>query len=159
MPRTLALALTIGALLWVAVLLLVPAATASGSLPSLTYDLLYQSAGHICHQQRERSFHIGGLQLAVCARCLGLYFGGATGALAAWTKGLSVPAHSRRVLLVAAGPTVLTVGLEWVGLWWPSNAIRFVSALPLGCAAGWMFVRTLRAEAKSGAQDECAIIP
>jgi len=136
-PRVLALALTIGAVLWIAVLLLVPAAAAgSAGLPLLIHDLLYQAAGRICHQQPERSFHIGGLQLVVCARCLGLYLGGAAGALAAWTQGLSAPSRSRRALLVAAVPTALTVALEGVGLWLPSNLIRFVSALPLGSAAG-----------------------
>ena len=159
-PGALALVLTIGAVLWLAALLLVPAVAAGSlGLPLLTYDLLNQAAGHICHQQRERSFQMGGLQLAVCARCLGLYLGGAAGTLAAWTQGLSASSRSRRALLVAALPTALTVGLEWVGLWLPSNAVRFVSALPLGCTAGWVFVRTLRAEAKSATQDECAIIP
>jgi len=159
-PRALALVLTIGAALWLAALLLVPAAAAGSlGLPLLTYDLLNQAAGHICHQQPERSFHIGGLQLAVCARCFGLYLGGAAGTLAAWTQGLSASSRSRRALLVAALPTALTVGLEWVGIWLLSNAVRFLSAVPLGCAAGWVFVRTLRAEAKSATQDECAIIP
>jgi uncharacterized membrane protein len=152
MPRTLALVLTVGAVLWLAALLLVPAVAARGpGLPLLAYDLLDQAAGHICHQQPERSFHIAGVQLAVCARCLGLYAGGAAGALMAWRRALSAPSRVRRALLLSALPTAFTVALEWLGLWLPSNMIRFASAVPLGAVASWVFVRTLRAEAKSGA--------
>ncbi|MCA1561920.1 MAG: DUF2085 domain-containing protein [Acidobacteria bacterium] len=152
LPRALALVLTIGALVWLAALLVMPAAAAGSlGLPLVAYDLLYQAAGHICHQRPERSFHVGGLQLAVCARCLGLYVGGAAGALVAWSGALSAHSRGRRALLVSALPTALTVALEWSGLWLPTNLVRFASALPLGCVASWVFVRTLRAEANSGA--------
>jgi len=33
----------------------------------------------VCHRISERSFHIGGLQLPLCARCSGMYLGAVTG--------------------------------------------------------------------------------
>jgi hypothetical protein len=74
---------------------------------------------------------------------------GAAGALAAWVgsrRRVAVPSRTRAVLVTAAIPTVVTVGLEMLGVAHPSNAARALSALPLGLAAGWVFVRSLRAE-------------
>src|SRR5687767_6864982 len=42
---------------------------------------VYGAFGRVCHQIPERSFHVVGQPLAVCARCTGLYVGFA-GALA-----------------------------------------------------------------------------
>ena len=75
---------------------------------------------------------------------------GAAGALAAW---FGVPRRKRAarrtrvVLVLAALPTALTFGLELAGLASPSGAIRAICAVPLGAVAGWVFVRSLRAEA------------
>ena len=44
--------------------------------------VLYAGASLICHQLPGRSFHLDGAQLPVCARCFGLYSGGALGSLA-----------------------------------------------------------------------------
>src|SRR5919108_3827467 len=35
----------------------------------------YQFFSRICHQADERSFHVFGAKLAVCARCTGVYVG------------------------------------------------------------------------------------
>ncbi|MEP7271037.1 MAG: DUF2085 domain-containing protein [Acidobacteriota bacterium] len=37
--------------------------------------IVYQAFVPLCHQIPERSFHLGGLPLAVCARCAGVYGG------------------------------------------------------------------------------------
>jgi hypothetical protein len=52
-------------------------------------------------------------------------------------------------------PTALTLGLEWLGLAGVSNQARALAALPLGGAAGWLFVRMLRAESSP---TTCAMI-
>lgn len=57
------------------------------------------------------------------------------------------------VLVLSALPTVLSVTIEFFGLAHPSNTVRAVCALPLGLAAGWIFVRSLRAEAPDPAPD------
>jgi hypothetical protein len=58
-------------------------------------------------------------------------------------------------LLLAAVPTVATLAIEWIGVADPGNAGRALAALPLGAAAGWLFVRMLRLEAQP---TTCAII-
>ena len=146
LSRSLAVALTLLALVWVGILLTVPVLV-SRAAPSAPLAAVYGAAGLICHQRPERSFAIAGTQLPVCARCSGLYVAGAGGALAALLVGGGrVDAGSRRtrvLLAVAAAPTAITVALEWMGLVFPSNAARALAALPLGGAAGWIFVRML----------------
>jgi len=154
--RFLALLLTAGAVAWTAALFLSPFALL-GTHPRVVSAavFVYQGAGRICHQRSERSFHLAGVQLPVCARCTGLYVSGAAGALAAWLgsrRRLAAPRHTRAVLVAAAIPTALTVGLELVGLAHPSSSLRALSALPLGAAAGWVFVRSLRAESAAASE-------
>jgi uncharacterized membrane protein len=148
--RGLAAALAAGALLWAGTLLLAPFALQRGAGVSMASALIYQGASLICHQKPERSFHLAGIQLPVCARCTGLYLSGAAGAVVAWSgwrRRPSMPRATRTALALAALPTALTFGLEFAGLAHPSNIVRAVAALPLGAAAGWIFVRSLRAEA------------
>jgi uncharacterized membrane protein len=150
MHRTLAAGLAAGALLWSAAILLAPLALASHH-PSIAVPaaFLYQTAGLICHQRPERSFHLAGVQLPVCGRCAGLYFGAAAAALPAWVLPI-VPAalsrQTRTILAIAALPTAATVALEFAGLVFPSNLTRALSAGPLGAAAAWIFIRSLKAE-------------
>lgn len=154
MPARLARYLTVAALLWVTILFAAPYAIASGNPPLVAAaTFVYQGAGLICHQRPERSFHIAGVQLPVCGRCLGLYLSGAIGALAAWFGALTVaPRETRLLLVVAAVPTAVTVSLEFLGLIHPTNPVRAASALPLGAAAAWIFVRSLRADAEADAR-------
>jgi hypothetical protein len=51
------------------------------------------------------------------------------------------------MLLLAAIPTALTLVLEWSGVVDPSNVGRALVRVPLGAAAAWIFVQSLRAEA------------
>jgi len=152
-PRLLAVALTLGALLWSAIIVLAPVALTHGS-PRVSFAsaLVYEGAGLICHQRPERSFHLAGAQLPVCGRCAGLYLSGTAGALLAWVgwRQKAEPRHVRLAILAAAVPTALTVGVEWLSLASPSNTIRAVSAIPLGAAAGWIFVQALRTEGRDG---------
>jgi uncharacterized membrane protein len=142
--------LTLGAVFWTALIVVAPRALA-GDTPGVNRAaaVVYQSAGLICHQRAERSFHMAGVQLPVCARCTGLYVSGALGALVAWFAARR-PRATRRTrawLLWAAVPTALTVALELAGLLHTSNMLRALSALPLGASAGWIFIQSLRAEA------------
>ena len=142
--------LTVAALFWVLVLLAAPAALARGG--STAAALIFEIGARICHQRAERSFHIAGVQMPVCARCLGLYASGALGALIAWgaaARRSVVLLHDRArlMLFVAAAPTVISVAAEWLDVAHPSNTWRAFLAVPLGAVAGWMFVRSLRAHA------------
>jgi uncharacterized membrane protein len=138
-----ALALTIAASLWTLTLIAAPTALTTPALgvPAAT---IYAASSRICHQRPERSFHLDGVQLPVCGRCFGLYLSGALGAIAAWTSRRRAGERTRIVLMVTAIPTAVTWSMEMAGLAGFSNLSRALAALPLGAAAGWVFVQMLR---------------
>jgi len=118
---------------WVALLVATPL------LPGWTGAVVYGVGSFICHQIPERSFHLAGFQLPVCARCLGIYLGASVGAGFVWMRALSArpfgplaPVALRRFAVLAAIPTLVTVALEFAGLWFPSNGTRAVAGFPLG---------------------------
>jgi uncharacterized membrane protein len=128
-------ALALTALAWLALLIVTPLA------PSPLATLIYAAGAIICHQLPERSFHLAGFQLPVCARCLGIYAGAAAAASihvlgvfvadsARWR--LLSPAAARRVFLVSAVPTVVTVALDWAGVWSGTNVVRAIAGVALG---------------------------
>jgi uncharacterized membrane protein len=129
------------AVLWLILLIVAPLAVQRdvAALPALA---VYQASSALCHQRAERSFRVAGMQMPVCGRCIGLYAAGAAGAVAAWFLGsrrtTPAPSTIRTVLVAAAVPMLLSVGLEWAGVIAGSNSSRFLSALPLGAAAGWL---------------------
>jgi uncharacterized membrane protein len=151
MRRLLPAALTVCALVWVALIVTAPWFVREMAV-------VYEFAARICHQKTERSFHMAGVQLPVCARCFGLYASGAIAAAAAWAsmrgQHAALDARTARVVFAAAAaPTVVTVALEWLGLAYPSNMARAIASLPLGAAAGWVFVRMLLIEARHQAAE------
>jgi uncharacterized membrane protein len=145
--RALAIALTISACIWIFAL-----AAATGERTGSWRAVVYGLASTVCHQRPERSFFVNGRQLPVCGRCAGLYVSGALAAVAAWLGARRSPRDSRKLLLLAALPTAVTVPVEWLGIWPLSNVVRAAAALPLGAAAGWTFIRSLRSEERSAAR-------
>ena len=139
-------AVSVLAIIWA---VLVVAAPWLGTVPAVggTYlsASVYGVAALVCHQRPERSFHLAGAQLPVCARCTGLYVSAAVGILFVWARrsSWSVPfAKWRACLLWAALPTVATLVFEW---WRPagvSGALRALAAVPLGAAAGALVAET-----------------
>lgn len=140
MRRTVSLgALLIIASLWIAAL----AAAPSSASPRLS-AVAYAAGSVICHQRSERSFHHEGAQYPVCARCFGLY-AGAVGGVLLWVAiagvgrtarlraaPLTKPGVVRRILIITAIPTMVTVAVSWLGWWDAGNTARAVLALPLG---------------------------
>ena len=99
--------------------------------------LVYLAGSFVCHQIPERSFHLSGVQLPVCARCTGLYLGAAVGMIGLFAVQAPVTfSRARTFLIVAAIPTLVTVATAAVGLWDPGNALRATLALPLGFVVG-----------------------
>jgi uncharacterized membrane protein len=127
-------------LLWTTALVAAPASR----VPRFS-ALVYAAGSMVCHQRPERSFHREGAQYPVCARCLGLYAGGAIGAVA-WllfsgladaprARARTIASHRLRdALIVTAIPTLVTVFTGLIGWWDPSNSVRAWLALPFGVA-------------------------
>ena len=140
----LAAALTGGAAIWFAVIVAAPYMASSGRLAWLTV-FIYQFGSLICHQRSERTFHLAGMQMPVCARCFGLYAAAAAGLLVAWVVRRSwTREQTRLALAVAAMPTALSVALEWIGAIATSNVFRMATGLPLGFVAGLVVIGLLR---------------
>jgi uncharacterized membrane protein len=111
---------------------------------NLAVYFLYAIGSVVCHQLPERSFHIDGHQLPVCARCTGLYLSAAAGALGwcMWKvarrwRPVSVPPRSALRLVMLCGlPTAISVATAAIGAWDGSNAARALLSVPLGASAG-----------------------
>jgi uncharacterized membrane protein len=131
---------------WVAALFVAPITVASSSrVLTLPSSLVYVAGSQICHQRAERSFHIAGRQMPVCARCTGIYVSAAAAIPFALMAATAMPSRrSRTILLLAALPTLLTWALEYWGVVPFSNLSRAVAALPLGFAAAWLVIGSLR---------------
>jgi uncharacterized membrane protein len=134
----LAPAIVLFAFAWLALLLASP----FGPIPlaALTYGI----GGFICHQMPERSFHLGGLQIPVCARCLGIYAGAALAAGAYVTTRLRVANRpltsldAQAVFILGALPSIVTFGLEWSGVWRGTNMVRAAAGAALGIGSAFV---------------------
>jgi uncharacterized membrane protein len=133
------------ALVWVTLTVTAPWTLRHGRAPLATL-ITYHAGSLVCHQRPERSFHLAGVQMPVCARCFGLYASGAAGLLAAWAwrRRLSATA-TRTTLAIAVLPIAVTVALEWAGAISTTNVERFLTGLPAGFAFGLVIVWSLRA--------------
>ena len=128
---------------WLALLVSAPA------LPVAVAGVTYLFGALICHQLPDRSFHVDGAQLPVCARCLGIYAGTALITLSRLVPG-SDPRTTRHrgltpglILIVGVVPTIVTVGLETAGVWLPSNLVRAFAGVALGAAVAFVVTDAL----------------
>jgi uncharacterized membrane protein len=102
----------------------------------------------VCHQIPERSFHLLGRQLPVCARCAGIYIGSALTALAVAFGRRNRPLTRRgakALALAACVPTGATLAFEWFSGVVPSNSVRAAAGFVLGGAMSWLVVRQFAA--------------
>jgi uncharacterized membrane protein len=138
--------LAIGAALWMASIVAAPLAIASTRRTvSMGAAIVYGIGARVCHQRPDRCFRTAGRPLPVCARCTGLYAGGAIGASAALLLGSALSGRRARMLaILAALPTLITWSLEAASLAHPSNGVRAIAALPLGFVAAWLVIHTVR---------------
>jgi uncharacterized membrane protein len=120
------------ALLFVSLIVIAPLALAHGH--DFTALVIYKSFGRFCHQLPERSFYLDGHPFAVCARCTGIYFGFAAGALLypllRSLKRSDAPA--RLWLLVALVPTALDFALDFFGIWQNTHLTRLLTGALMG---------------------------
>lgn len=103
--------------------------------------LTYAAGALVCHQRPDRSFHVAGVQLPVCARCAALYWSGAAGLIGWLLIRSRVGRHTtrtrfRRWLIILGVPAAVTYLAAIAGVWDPSNVIRAMSSAPLGVGLG-----------------------
>lgn len=102
--------------------------------------ILMNGFAPFCHQIPTRSFHIDGVQLALCHRCLGIY-GALPIALASfmifnpWKTFLSRKA--KYVILSSLVPLALDWGLDFFGIWHNTPASRLLTGGLFGIVAGY----------------------
>ena len=103
--------------------------------PALGSQPLYSLFSALCHQIPERTWHLGGLPMAVCIRCSAIYLG----FLLAVT--LRIPPHVR-FMRIALAITVAEVMVA--NVWLDLESFRSSSGLLLGLAAGGFVDQGLR---------------
>jgi len=145
------------AIAWSLALPLAPMVASRPQTSSIGYAFalaIYAAGSLICHQRPERSFHLLGTPLPVCARCAGIYAGAAITVVLVMAGSLKshvsrLKAHRletsdvRLILLVSALPTAATLLYEWTTGQTPGNWIRAASGAPIGAAVAWI-VRAVR---------------
>ena len=166
--RKLRAALVAASIAWAVLLIAVPYLASrphASSLGSLMILGVYGIGSLVCHQLPERSYHLWGAQMPVCARCAGIYIGAVVGVIAsafrtaravrhdrsgaaqgvnhpsqAVAQGFSPARHARVLLAVAAAPTLVTLVYEWSTGDMPAHAIRAASGAAVGAAVAWLVV-------------------
>jgi uncharacterized membrane protein len=129
-----------GAALLVSLIVGAPLLRAAGAVGAA--QTIYLGFSAACHQIDARSFHVAGFQLAVCARCFGLYAGFAAGvALYPLARDLArreTPA--RKWLLLALVPVSADFALGFLGLWENTHLSRAATGALLGAVAAFYVV-------------------
>jgi uncharacterized membrane protein len=116
----------------------------SGSMPEVS-SVLYACYEPICHQIDGRSFHLEGEKLAVCARCASIYVAFLL-ALIAYPLFRRLDGHymtSRFWIVLAIGPMVVDVTLNFFGLHGSTLLTRAVSGGLFGLIVPWYIVPVL----------------
>ena len=100
-------------------------------------DFLQRMGSAICHQMAERSFLFHGMQMPLCARCMGIY----TGVFFAfcfffWKKRMQAGKPLSLQQAVVTGAAILPVGLDgvgsYIGFWESSQLMRVLTGSLVG---------------------------
>lgn len=97
----------------------------------------------VCHRIDARSFHIGGRQVALCARCTGMYLGAVLGLVFQSFSGRRRAEWPALPIMVVLGVFVLAFGIDggnsaanlYLGrdlLYTPSNTLRMITGTGMG---------------------------
>jgi uncharacterized membrane protein len=130
----------------------------------------------VCHRISERSFHIGSIQLPLCARCSGMYLGAVTGlvfqSILGW-KRMKIPHWSMLALL---GVFVAAFGIDGSNsylyllkqispgilsnipnLYVPNNTLRLLTGSGMGLSIGLMLFPAFNQTVWGDGEDKPAI--
>lgn len=136
-----------------AVLVLLTAVLLPPFLPPAWRAPLMAGFHTLCHQIPERTFSIGGVPLAACHRCTGIYAGLVLGVLALPLLRLRLPAYRRiegGILLAAVVPAALDWVGDVLGLWTNTAGSRMATGLWFGLLAGYLFAYAVTRVARRG---------
>jgi uncharacterized membrane protein len=103
-------------------------------IPEIAFALQHGFA-LVCHQQPERSFYLFGGSVAVCARCLGIYFGATIGLGINTSRKLAM-----RLLLAAVAVSLVEHLAELTRLHGNWMFVRFGLGLALGASAAMLVI-------------------
>ena len=133
-------ALAVLSLLMLALVFAAPVLLAHGFIQSS--GLIYKAFGFLCHQIPERSFHLEGHALGVCARCTGIYAGfGVSVLFYPLTRSLKRADSPARFWLAAACvPIAVDFGLGFFGVWENTHFSRFATGAIFGAACALFVV-------------------
>jgi uncharacterized membrane protein len=126
-------------------------------LPAELQGVVRGCFASVCHQMPSRSLHIGGVPVAICDRCSGIYLGVVLGvAVTGWGCSLwaALGQRSRYLLLGSLVP----LGVDWIapflGLWQNGPVSRALTGLLFGIvAASYVTDRLLRRVARAAAPE------
>ena len=125
--------ISVVALLSVLLLIVGAPLAAANDHPGFAF-VVYHAFATFCHQLPERSFFIAGHQLAVCARCTGLYTGFTLllllYPLLRWLHSTVLPAP--KWLFIAAAPLAVDFSLTFFGIWENTHTSRLLTGMLLG---------------------------
>ncbi|MBE0460944.1 MAG: DUF2085 domain-containing protein [Candidatus Aminicenantes bacterium] len=104
--------------------------------------LIYTAFAPFCHQVPSRCFRVFGHPLAVCTRCLGIYFGFLAGSLFyPFARGLKeLPIPKTRTFFIFTIPIVLDASINFFALWGTGGWIRFGSGFIWGTILPFYFI-------------------
>jgi uncharacterized membrane protein len=107
------------------------------SIPILGFAL-QRGFALVCHQQPERSFVMFGGSVAVCGRCLGIYFGAAVGAVLRVPRGVA-----SRWLIAAMAINMVDWLAEIAGIHGNWTLARFALGLTLGATTAMLVIASI----------------
>ena len=128
-----------GILLWLGLIFLAPYLKSQGSDLNIFVYLIFAP---ICHQLPARSFFMFGHPLAVCGRCLGIYFGFLGGmGLFAFYRGFSDTTLPRiQTFIFVTSPLVLDAMGNFFHIWNTPHWIRFLTGFLWGLILPFYFI-------------------
>jgi uncharacterized membrane protein len=110
----------------------------------------------VCHQIDLRSFHIGNIQLPLCARCSGMYLGAMVGLIYQWVIGRRRTGMPPWKIITSISIFVLLFAVDGLnsffslfsngsGLYQPSNSLRLLTGTGMGLAIAVVLVPAFNA--------------
>jgi len=103
---------------------------------------IYSIFAPICHQRLSRCFSFYGYPLAVCTRCLGIYFGFFLGTLFfPMKRGFKVLRPPKnKIFFILSSPIVIDTSGNFLNLWQTSDWLRFVIGSIWGIILPYYFI-------------------